>query len=238
MIFNKGKGTKDLGLMKDIATNIVADKAAKDKLKENVRNHQSKNSSGGAQCQYSNKDELSDEDISSGEEELMGSMREKIAEQIALKQRELANKEITGVYLEKSEKEFFSLIENKRERIVCHFYHPDFERCRILDNHLARIAYKHLETLFIKINATTCPFLVQKLKLKVLPVIYYFENGVAKDTLVGFEELGGEDGFGEHELSRRLSYTGALQLTEDEHFKLNKKKKRIVAGESDSEDDN
>ena len=239
MIFNKGAGTKDLSLMKKIATDLVVDEVIKNKTKECLKQNKAmnENKNTNADVDDDNDDCLSTDSISSGEREILDRLKEKYQENIKINNSKNVQKELTGVYLEKNEKDFFKLIENKKERIVCHFYHNDFQRCLILDKHLRNIAHKHQETLFIKINAQASPFLVQKLKLKILPAIYYFENGVSKDSLVGFEELGGDDGFKELDLSRRLAATGAIALNEDEHFKLNKKPKRIIAGESDSSDE-
>ena len=39
-------------------------------------------------------------------------------------------------------------------------------RCKIVDKHLALLAPKHVETKFCKINATKCPFLVERLKIR------------------------------------------------------------------------
>ena len=37
--------------------------------------------------------------------------------------------------------------------MVCHFFHRDFERCKMLDQHLALLARKFLDTRFIKLSA-------------------------------------------------------------------------------------
>ena len=39
------------------------------------------------------------------------------------------------------------------QRVVCHFYHQDFERCKVLDKHLQVLARKHFDTRFIKLSA-------------------------------------------------------------------------------------
>ena len=38
-------------------------------------------------------------------------------------------------------------------QVVCHFFHRDFERCRIMDKHLGLLAKKHFGTRFIKLSA-------------------------------------------------------------------------------------
>ena len=42
-------------------------------------------------------------------------------------------------------------------------------RCKILDKHLNVLAKRHIETKFCKINAEKCPFLCDRLKIKVNP---------------------------------------------------------------------
>ena len=60
------------------------------------------------------------------------------------------------------EKEFFET-SKKSENVVCHFYRDSFERCKIVDKHLAQLARKHIETKFCKINAEKAPFLTGEL---------------------------------------------------------------------------
>lgn len=48
------------------------------------------------------------------------------------------------------------------ERVICHFYHGDFQRCEIMNHHLGILAQKHIEAKFIKINAEKAPFFVEK----------------------------------------------------------------------------
>ena len=108
-----------------------------------------------------------------------------------------------GEYREISQDEFLPTVTDTK-RVVCHFYHSDFERCKIIDMHLREIAKKHLETKFVFLNAEKTPFFITKLAIKVLPTIVLFIDGVAVDRVVGFEELGGEDEFETIILTRRL----------------------------------
>ena len=38
-------------------------------------------------------------------------------------------------------------------RVVCHFFHRDFERCKLLDQHLAVLARRYIDTRFIRLSA-------------------------------------------------------------------------------------
>ena len=42
---------------------------------------------------------------------------------------------------------------------------------QIVDKHLGILAKKHLEAKFVKINAEKCPFLTERLRIKVIPTI-------------------------------------------------------------------
>lgn len=72
---------------------------------------------------------------------------------------------------------------------VCHFYHNDFEKCKVMDHHLHILAKRHVETKFVKIDAAKTPFFVQKLSVRMMPTLIFFVDGVAKDKLIGFEGL-------------------------------------------------
>ena len=52
------------------------------------------------------------------------------------------------------------------------------------------------------------PWLVEKLSIKVLPCVVCFVDGVSKDRLVGFEELGNNDSFNTATLELRLEMAG------------------------------
>lgn len=47
-------------------------------------------------------------------------------------------------------------------RVICLFYHNDFPRCEIMSHHLAKLAPRHIETKFVKINADKALFFVDK----------------------------------------------------------------------------
>lgn len=98
----------------------------------------------------------------------------------------------------------------RSERVVCHFAHADFERCKIIDKHLKALATRYTSCKFIKIDAEKSPFFVGKLQIRTLPTILIFHDGVNKDRIVGFGELGGEDDFPTRALELRLHQAGAI----------------------------
>ncbi|KZZ88632.1 GTPase inhibitor [Ascosphaera apis ARSEF 7405] len=78
------------------------------------------------------------------------------------------------------------------QRCVVHFAHPDFARCATMDKHIERLARLHPdnEVRFIRIDPRDAPFVVEKLKIKVLPCVLGFVDGVVAERIIGFEGLG------------------------------------------------
>lgn len=129
-----------------------------------------------------------------------------------LQERTVRAKEIlppgTGEYREIVEEEFLKEVTST-DLVVVHFYHNDFERCKIMDMHLRRVAVKYPRTKFLYLNAEKAPFFVAKLAVRVLPTVVMFSSGVAKDRLLGFERLGGDE-FRTKRLERVLRACGVV----------------------------
>lgn len=106
------------------------------------------------------------------------------------------------------EEEFLAEVTASKQ-VVLHFYHKDFERCKIMDKHLRVLAKKFVNTKFVYLNAEKAPFFVGKLQIRTLPTLVSFIDGVAKDRVVGFDMLG-EDDFPTRRLTRRLKMSGVL----------------------------
>lgn len=109
-----------------------------------------------------------------------------------------------------SEGEFLDVV-TKTELVACHFFHKDFERCKIMDKHLKILAPTYFATRFCKIHAPDTPFFVAKLQVQMLPCVIMFVNGVAVDRVVGFDELGKKDDFETASLERRMKAAGVLK---------------------------
>lgn len=93
-----------------------------------------------------------------------------------------------GQYREILQDEFLAEVTGS-EKVVCHFYHRDFARCQVMHHHLQKLAPRHVEAKFININAEKAPFFVEKLKIRMMPTLIYFTDGVATGKLIGFEGL-------------------------------------------------
>ena len=91
-------------------------------------------------------------------------------------------------------------------RAILHFYHPDFSRCSVMDQHLETLARLHNDTgseatVFSRVNVQNAEFVVQKLNVRVLPCVIGFVGGVARERITGFEGVA----FGGDEKSRAVT---------------------------------
>ncbi|KAF8897653.1 thioredoxin-like protein [Infundibulicybe gibba] len=116
-----------------------------------------------------------------------------------------------GTYGEIADEKEVVRVSAHEPKCVVHFYHSNFKRCEIMDKHLAKLAPKYFNTRFIRVFVENVPWLVEKLGIKVLPCVVCFVDGVSKDRLIGFEELGNEDVFPTAALELRLSMCGVIQ---------------------------
>jgi thiol-disulfide isomerase/thioredoxin len=89
-----------------------------------------------------------------------------------------------------SQDEFLSECTSSRF-VVVHFFHNEFEKCKIMDHHLKKIAInpQHLSCKFVRIDAEKAPFFVVKLQIKALPTVLVFRDGQTIERLLGFEGL-------------------------------------------------
>jgi len=154
-------------------------------------------------------EKLDDDDLEALRQKRMAGMKK----QQAKKQEWLANGH--GNYEEiPEEKEFFN-VTKKSENVVVHFYKDDSFNCKILDKHLAALAPKHIETKFCKINALKCPFLTDRLKIRVIPTMAVIKDGITKDYIVGFTDLGNTEEFSTEMLEWRLGRTDVIHYSGD-----------------------
>jgi hypothetical protein len=111
--------------------------------------------------------------------------------------------------------EFLPECTGSSEWVAVHFFHNDFERCKIMDHHLKLIAPLHLTCKFLRIDAEKSPFFVQKLQIKTLPTLIVFREGKAIQRLTGFEGLAKDpnepDKWHTGKLQQWLAGTGAIE---------------------------
>ena len=88
-------------------------------------------------------------------------------------------------------------------------------RCKIVDKHLEELARKHIECRFVKINAEKAVFLVERLKIKVMPTIALIRDNKPIDYIVGFTDLGNTDDFDNEMLEWRIARAGIIEYNGD-----------------------
>ena len=190
-------------LLNQLAFDIVKDKVIEDKTKMYMEEQEKKQK----EEIEKQKNELDDlDEIDSEEERIMQQEMEKMRKTAESKREDMAKRVKTekyGNYTEIIETEFLDTML-KNDKVVCHFYHKDFERCKIIDKHLQIIAQQHRETLFVKINAEKTPFFTAKLNVRVLPTIILFVKGKSIHRFIGFQDFGMNDDFPTIHLARQL----------------------------------
>lgn len=129
-----------------------------------------------------------------------------------LKRSKQLKSEGFGTYDQIKDEKALMDITTSQKYCIVHFYKPDFNRCRIMDEHLSALAAVHLSTRFLRIDVEHAPFLITKLNVKVLPCVIAFVDGVSADRIVGFEGVGySEDTFKTMDLEDRLVGAGVLE---------------------------
>ena len=191
-------------LLNQLAFDIVKDKVIEDKTKAYMEEQEKKEKEEIEKQKLGEIDDL--EEVDPEEERIMRQEMEKMKKTAENKREEMAKKiknDKYGNYTEIIETEFLDTML-KNEKVVCHFYHKDFERCKIIDKHLQIIAQSHKETLFVKIDAEKTPFFTAKLNIRVLPTIILFVKGKSVHRFIGFQDFGMNDDFPTINLSRQL----------------------------------
>ena len=175
-----------------------------------------------------NKEESDDSDddddsfLDDDDEDVLAAIRQKRLAQLRQQQTTLAENKAKGHGSVRtiSQDEFLPQCTSSKH-VVVHFFHNEFERCKILDHHLTQIAPQHLECKFVRIDAEKAPFFVGKLKIQVLPGLLVFDDGKEVKRLLGFEglsddEVNNPDEWRTSKLQAWLHRAGAIQYTPTE----------------------
>uniref|UniRef100_A0A1B6C4Z9 Thioredoxin domain-containing protein 9 n=1 Tax=Clastoptera arizonana TaxID=38151 RepID=A0A1B6C4Z9_9HEMI len=150
---------------------------------------------------------------SDGIEKLRQDRLEQLKKEAKQKQLWLSNGH--GEYDELTdEKEFFEMTKKSPDSVV-HFYKKDTPRCKIVDEHFKILCRKHLEARFCKLDVERCPFLTQRLRIKIIPTIAIVKNNNTKDYIVGFTDLGNCDDFSTELLEWRIAQSGVIDYAGD-----------------------
>ena len=154
-------------------------------------------------------DDLSEDDLEAVRRRRESALRH----QAALRRDRLAAGH--GDYTELADERAFFDANKQSRSVICHFYRESTPRCKIVDMHLARLAKQHVEARFVKIDAEKCKFLVERLRIVVLPTLCVARDGKTVDYVVGFDDLGGRDDFTTAVLEWRLARSGVIEYDGD-----------------------
>eukprot|EP00592_Proboscia_alata_P000363 CAMPEP_0194378298 /NCGR_PEP_ID=MMETSP0174-20130528/34512_1 /TAXON_ID=216777 /ORGANISM="Proboscia alata, Strain PI-D3" /LENGTH=338 /DNA_ID=CAMNT_0039160185 /DNA_START=147 /DNA_END=1163 /DNA_ORIENTATION=+ len=98
--------------------------------------------------------------------------------------------------------------------VACHFFHKEYNRCKIMDHHLEIIAPQHTSCKFLRIDAEKTPFFVAKLAIQTLPTLLVLRDGKVVDKMTGFQGLSlnanDPDKWHTGKLQQWLASTGAI----------------------------
>jgi len=120
-----------------------------------------------------------------------------------------------GVYEELADESEFFAASKKSRFFVCHFFRSSTPRCKIVDKHLALLAPRHVETRFARIDAERAKFLVDRLRIKIMPTICLAKDGKTVDYIAGFDDLGGIDEFSTETMEWRIARAGVIEYSGD-----------------------
>lgn len=133
-----------------------------------------------------------------------------------------------------SEDQVFKATQSNKLTVLM-FYIKGFQKCDVMKNKLDTLSQKHLTTKFIRINAENAPFLVTRLKVKVLPCVILYINGVESNRIIGFDKLKyneKNDDFTIESLEQFLINNGVIERRATNYQRISKKQV-----ESDEESD-
>lgn len=121
-----------------------------------------------------------------------------------------------GKYSELSDTTEFFAAAKKSSRMIVHFYRGVTPRCEIVDAHFEKLAHRHVECRFVKINAEKNPYLVEKLGIILLPTMVLIKDGKTDHAIHGFDEFGGVDDFPTEVVAYVLAGHGMIKPEEVE----------------------
>lgn len=147
----------------------------------------------------------------SNDDELEQLRLKRLAELKSSRKEQIENISVRGhgQYTEIAQDEFLPSVTASRQ-VVCHFYHKDFQRCKIIDMHLQLLARAHPETKFVYINAEKTPFFVERLNVRTLPTLLFFRDGINFERVLGFDGISNKDSFPTSALAKRLARSGMI----------------------------
>ena len=89
---------------------------------------------------------LDDPDLEKLHSERLAALQQEVEKRSAMQRKG------HGTYEEVAEGDFLEIV-TKTPLVVVQFFHRDFERCKVMDRHLADLSRSHFDTRFIKLSA-------------------------------------------------------------------------------------
>lgn len=187
-----GQSTGFTNQMAGVLAGDIMDRAMADKMKM-VAESEELSIARGEEKEHD--DKLANKDIDDADDDL-DVIRARRLDQMKKRQKEKEELKAKGhgTYEEIVESEFLDTV-TKSHLAVVHFYHPQFERSKIVNMHLEKMAKKFFRTRFVRLNADKSPFFVSKLQIQTLPTCCLFIDGVLQYKQIGFNDLPGGDEF-------------------------------------------
>lgn len=160
-----------------------------------------------------------DDLLEDDDDPVLGAIREKRMAELRKQQVEHAENisKGHGQFRTISQDQFLPECTGSSEFVVVHFFHNEWERCKVMDHHLKVVAMQHTESKFLRIDAEKAPFFVSKLQIQTLPTVVVFRDGKSISRLTGFEGLCNDpkepDKWETRALKQYLASTGAIKYT-------------------------
>lgn len=155
------------------------------------------------------------DDLLDGEDEFLAHYRERRVQEMSDHMKTVeknVTQEAYGSLQRIKHESYLMQLASKSPRCVIHFGLESFNKCKYMDEKLEKIAERHLTTRFARIEVEDCPFLVSKLKIKVLPFLVAYKDGKEITKVVGFSKLGNDpNGFPQENLESLLAQVGVLE---------------------------
>lgn len=152
-------------------------------------------------------DQMQDDDLEAIRKRRMAQMKKDAEDRVMWKRNG------HGTLQHITEKDFFARAKGT-QRMVAIFFRPGTSRYSAdLNDHVAKIAEHHLETLFVTIDADKAPFLCEKLKIRVLPSLVLLKDSEIDKLLMGLGQLNPTGKSTTEEIEKRLFDLGILTDT-------------------------
>jgi len=108
------------------------------------------------------------------------------------------------------QKDFYTFAKNS-ERVVVLFYREGSKWCDIITSILVKIAYKHYETRFLKMNAERAAIIVSQLDIRMMPTMILCKNKKVDRKLQGLDAFSSDGNLNVVNVERVLHDMGFLE---------------------------